>query len=188
MIEVNFTPFPILKTSRLILRNVKLSDGPEMQFMRSDERVMRYIDRERTKSLKEAEDFILLINNLEKENNAVTWAICTPENPKLQGTICLWNFKKPHYRAEVGYALHPDLQGKGLMNEALNAVLDYGFNSLKLHSIEAIVNPANDASIGILHKNNFKQEAYFKENFYFNGKFLDSAVYSLLARDFQFNP
>ncbi|MBN8693033.1 MAG: GNAT family N-acetyltransferase [Bacteroidetes bacterium] len=188
MIEVNFTPFPTLKTSRLILRNVKLSDGPEMQFMRSDERVMRYIDRERAKTIKEAEDFIHLINNLEKENNAVTWAICTPENSKLQGTICLWNFKKPHYRAEVGYALHPDLQGKGLMNEALNAVLDYGFNSLKLHSIEAIVNPANDASIGILQRNNFKQEAYFKENFYFNGKFLDSAVYSLLARDFKLKP
>ncbi|MBL7894153.1 MAG: GNAT family N-acetyltransferase [Bacteroidia bacterium] len=187
MLEVNFTPFPTLTTSRLILRNVTLNDAPEMQFMRSDERVMRYIDKERAKSLKEAEEFILLINNLEKENNAVTWAICTPENSKLQGTICLWNFKKPHYRAEVGYALHPDLQGKGLMNEALNAVLNYGFNTIKLHSIEAIVNPANDASIGILKKNNFKQEAYFKENFYYNGKFLDSAVYSLLARDFKFN-
>lgn len=188
MLSVNFTPFPTLTTSRLRLRNVTLSDGPEMQFMRSDERVMRYIDREHTKTLKEAEDFIQLINNLEKENNAVTWAICTPENPKLQGTICLWNFKKPHYRAEVGYALHPDLQGKGFMNEALNTVLDYGFNTLKLHSIEAIVNPANEASIGILQKNNFIREAYFKENFYYNGNFLDSAVYSLLSRDFTFNP
>ena len=58
------------------------------------------------------------------------------------------------------------------------------FQQLHLHSIEAIVNPDNVASIGILEKNGFVREAYYKEDYYFEGKFLDSAVYSLLEPKF----
>ncbi|MDO8550886.1 MAG: GNAT family protein [Ignavibacteria bacterium] len=51
---------------------------------------------------------------------------------------------------------------------------------MKLHSIEGTVNPNNLPSIKLLEKNNFIREAYFKENFYYNGKFLDTAIYSLI--------
>ena len=79
-----------------------------------------------------------------------------------------------------GYALHPDQQGKGLMQEAMTAVLEYGFKIMKLHSIEANVNPNNLSSIKLLVRNNFVREAYYKENYFFDGKFYDSAIYSLL--------
>ncbi len=69
------------------------------------------------------------------------------------------------------------------MQEALNVVLDYGFNIMRLHSVEADVNPMNIASIKILEKNNFVREAHFRENYYYSGKFLDSYVYSLLSTD-----
>ena len=67
------------------------------------------------------------------------------------------------------------------MQEAIEAVLDYGFTAMQLHSVEANVNPANEASKKLLDKNNFIQEGYFKENYYYNGEFLDSAVYSLIS-------
>ena len=60
-------------------------------------------------------------------------------------------------------------------------VLAYGFEVLKLHSAEAIVNPGNHASIKLLKKHGFTREGYFKENYYFEGHFFDSAVYSLLT-------
>jgi ribosomal-protein-alanine N-acetyltransferase len=67
------------------------------------------------------------------------------------------------------------------MSEALQAVINYGFTSIKLHSITANVNPNNQPSIRLLEKNGFVREGYYKENYYYNGKFLDSAIYSLLT-------
>jgi ribosomal-protein-alanine N-acetyltransferase len=83
-----------------------------------------------------------------------------------------------HYRAEIGYVLHPQHQGKGLMTEAMKAVIHYAFEVMQLHSIEANINPLNIASKQVLLKNGFVQEAYFRENFYFNGVFLDSMIFS----------
>jgi ribosomal-protein-alanine N-acetyltransferase len=54
---------------------------------------------------------------------------------------------------------------------------------MKLHSIEAHVNPNNIASIKLLEKNGFIREAYFKEDYFYDGKFLDTAVYSLLTSE-----
>ena len=89
--------------------------------------------------------------------------------------------QKEHYRAEIGYVLHPAQQGKGIMDEAIKAVLQYGFETMKLHSVEANVNPANTNSMKLLEKNGFVKEAYFKENYYYNGKFIDSVIYSLIT-------
>ncbi len=76
--------------------------------------------------------------------------------------------------------LHSDHWRKGIMKEALMAVIPYGFLEMNLHSIEARINPGNDASDAILRSVGFVREAYFKEDYFFNGKFLDTAIYSLL--------
>jgi len=78
--------------------------------------------------------------------------------------------------------LHPDFHGRGFMSEAMDVVLEYGFNKMKLHSIEAHVHPDNNASINLLQKKGFMKEAFFKENVFFNGKFSDTAVYSILNK------
>ena len=183
MLNINFNPFPVINSKRLLLRQVDKSDVNEIFFLRSDERVMRYLDKAPAESLDDAYEFIKKISELENSTEAVTWAIALTGNSKLIGTICLWNIQKEHYRAEIGYNLHPDYWGKGIMNEAVLEVINYGFNVMKLHSIEANVNPGNAASIKLLERNNFTREAYFKENYYYNGKFLDSAIYSLLVSD-----
>jgi ribosomal-protein-alanine N-acetyltransferase len=182
MLNPSFTPFPVLSTGRLVLRKISMNDAPELFFMRTDERVMKYIDKPRAKSIDESIEFIKKVHDMEMNNSAVTWAITLKEDPKLIGTICLWNLQKEHFRAEVGYALHPDFHQKGIMNEVLEAVINYGFREMKLHSIEAHVNPANEASIRLLEKNKFIREAYFKENYFYEGKFLDTAIYSLLVK------
>jgi len=180
MLVIDLKPFPVLYTERLKLREVSKADAEEVFFLRSDKAVLTYLDRDPAKSIDEAIQWIEMINEATKKNEVVTWAISLKDQPQLIGTITFWNIRKEHYRAEIGYALHPSHQGKGLMQEAMATALDYGFNKIKFHSIEANVNPENRASIKLLEKNNFVREAYLKESWYYNGKFLDAAIYSLI--------
>ena len=185
MLTLNFDPFPVITAERLLLRKVNMKDVNEIFFLRSDERVMKFIDRTPAKSVEEASDFVKNILTLEENNEAVTWAITLNGKTKLIGTICYWSIQKAHFRAEVGYVLHPEFWGKGIMQEALEEIIKFGFNSMNLHSIEANVNPGNEASIKLLERNNFRREAFFREKYFFDGKFLDTAIYSLLASEFK---
>jgi len=181
MLKINFKPFPLIKTPRLVLRRIRRSDVPEWFFLRSNKQVLKYIDRIHDKSEKQSLGHIKKLEKLEKAGDGINWAITLRGNDTLIGNICLFNIQRDHQRAELGYSLHPDHHGKGIMSEAIKPVLETGFRKYKFHSIEANVNPKNKASIGLLEKNKFRREAYFKENYFFNGKFLDSAVYSLLT-------
>jgi len=181
MMQLNFAPFPVLTTERLILRKMTADDAPEMLFLRSDPGVLQYIDREPAKSIEEVVAFIDMVTKNCDNNEAINWAISLKDDPGLLGNVCFWNVQKEHYRAELGYVLHPNWQGKGIMTEAMQAVLHYGFNVMKLHSVEANVNPGNTPSVRVLERYNFVREGYFRENYCFNGRFIDSAVYSLLT-------
>lgn len=182
MLQPNFNPFPKLQTNRLLLRRMTMEDKEEVFFLRSDKSVLQFIRKEPEATLREAEEFIERIDNILAANDGVYWAIALKDNPsKLIGTICYWNLRKEDERAEVGYALHPDHWRKGIMKEALNAVINYGFNTLGLHSIEGQMDANHKASAGLLESNGFVREALFREDFFYNGKYFDSAVYSLLA-------
>lgn len=179
MLEVNFKPFPILATERLTLRQINESDKNDLFILRSDSRVMQFIDRPIAKTPEDAAKLIQVITDLLNNNDGITWGITLKSGAELIGTIGLWRILKEHYRAEIGYLLHPGHQGKGIMQEAFTTILNYGFKTMKLHSVEANVNPENAASIKLLERNNFSREAYFKENCFYNGSFLNSAVYAL---------
>ncbi len=183
MLTLNFTPFPILHTDRLILRQVNKNDANEVFALRSDKKVMQFIDRPLAVSIDDALQLIQKIDDAMIADDGITWAITLKSEVPLIGTIGYWRMEKEHYRAEIGYLLHPSLQGKGIMQEAITAVLDYGFKVMKLHSVVANVNPDNAASIKLLERNNFTREGYFKESYFHNGKFLDSAIYSLLTTE-----
>jgi ribosomal-protein-alanine N-acetyltransferase len=183
MLELNFSPFPEIKTERLLLRRLTDTDAAEIQFLRSDDRVMKYIDREKTKSQEEALAFIQKINANIDNNESIMWAIAFQDKPEtLIGNIAFWRIINQHYRSEIGYMLHPDFWGMSIMKEALLAAIDFGFKKMRLHSIEAHINPENAASAILLEKAGFNREAYFKEDFYFRGKFIDTAIYSLIEK------
>jgi ribosomal-protein-alanine N-acetyltransferase len=180
MLLLNFKSFPFLSTGRLILRRIADEDEKEIFFLRSDKEMLQFLDRDPAQSIDEAREWIRMINKGIDDNQYIAWAITLKDDPTLIGTISFWNVKYEHYRAEIGYALHPLFQGRGLMKEAMTAVINYGFDSLKLHSIEANVNPSNAPSIRLLERSGFIREAYHRENYYYNGHFLDSAIYSLI--------
>jgi ribosomal-protein-alanine N-acetyltransferase len=182
MLKLRFQPFPELVTERLLLRQLNLADAPEIFFLRSDKKALQFVGREPAKSVKEAEAYIKVINQNVKENEAILWGIALRSKPgTIIGTICYWQMQKENYRTEIGYMLNPEYWQKGIMKEGLQKVLEYGFNSLKLHSIEARVHPDNKASVALLESAGFNKEGHFKEDFYFRGRFEDTLVYAKLS-------
>jgi ribosomal-protein-alanine N-acetyltransferase len=182
MLEFNFATFPVLQSNRLRLRQMQLTDATAAFALRSNETVMKYIGRPLAADIADATTFIQTNLNLFAHHEGIAWAITLQGNDTLVGTIGFWRMIKEHYRSEIGFMLHPDLQGKGMMQEAIQLVVDFVFAHTALHSIEANVDPANIASRRVLEKCGFVQEAYFKENFFWNGQFLDSVIYSLVKK------
>ena len=181
MLQPNFSPFPELETERLLLRELTTGDASALFAIRSDPAAMKYIDRPLATTIDDALAFIKMITDALATNDSVTWAICLKDDPiNVIGYVVYWHFVKEHYRAELGYMLHTSYWGKGIMKEALNKLVPFAFEEVKLHSIEARINPDNIASANILESVGFVREAYFKEDYFYKGKFMDTAVYSRL--------
>ena len=185
MLEFNFTPFPVLQTERLTLREINDDDLQTFFEMRSNEEVMKYVGRPRPQSPEELLPFMEQIKNGIKERKDIAWAITFKGSPEMIGQIGFWRNELDNHRGEVGYMLRPHVFGKGIASEALKGVLEYGFTRMNFHSVKGCVDPANAASINVLEKNGFVKEAHFRENYFFNGQFLDTGEYSLLASDWR---
>ena len=181
MLPINFSPFPELITTRLRLRCINRNDAKEIFALRTNKDVLLYLDRDPMPSEKEALAFVDLVLNTLHKNDGILWVITHKDSDKLIGTLGYWRIIKDHHRAEIGYQLTPEEWGKGIMKEALLKVIEYGFKTMKLHSIEANIHPANVASAALLKSCGFVKEGYFRESYHHNGKFSDAEIYSLLT-------
>jgi ribosomal-protein-alanine N-acetyltransferase len=175
----NFSPFPTLQTARLILRKLSLDDAEEIFFLRSDEEVNRYLDRKKANDLDDALAFINRVNIGIANDKWMYWAVCFKDNPKLIGTLCLWNLNEDENKAEVGYELVPESQGKGIAKEALSIVVEFGIETLKLDKIEAYTHKENLASIKLLEKLNFVRDPHEEAKIDYSVENPNTAVYSL---------
>ncbi len=165
MRDKNFTPFPVLKTERLTLRQLVSSDDKEIFALRSDDNVNKYLDRKPSKSIDDAKNFIQTINENIQRNDSIYWAITLNGTNKLIGTICLFDFSDDNSKAEIGYELLPDFQGNGIMQEATSKVIDFGIQDIGLNSIEAYTHSENQSSARLLEKFNFKRHSAGDNNF-----------------------
>jgi ribosomal-protein-alanine N-acetyltransferase len=183
MLEINFLPFPNLETKRLVLKQINANDAEAILALRSNDEVMKYIPRPYLKTKEDALELIAMFDDKIENGIGINWGIYFLDEPeKLLGIIGHYRIKPEHFRAEVGYMLFPDHKGKGIVSEALKKVVEYGFNEMKLHSIEAILDPENKGSEKVLLKNGFVKEAHLIENEYYEGRFLDTMIYSILNK------
>lgn len=155
MPNINFTPFPDLITARLNLRQVTMHDDYEIFALRANPKVAEHVHRPVAETVDQIRPFIHKINDLVANNESIFWALTLKTEQKLIGTICLWNIVAGESKAEIGYEMLPNYHGKGLMQEAVSAVLDYGFQVMKLEVIDAVVHPQNAPSIKLLERNKF---------------------------------
>ena len=181
MLNPIFQPFPIVTTERLTLRQLHETDKHEMFVMRSNPTLMHFVPRPLAQNTEEAATLIATMNEGISKNEMINFAITITGENKLIGMVGYHRMQKEHFRAEIGYMLHGDYHGKRIMEEAINAVLQYGFEEMKLHSIEAVIAPENISSIKLIEKCGFIKEAHFKDKEFVKGAFRDLLVYSKLT-------
>jgi ribosomal-protein-alanine N-acetyltransferase len=180
MLNLQFRPFPTLTTQRLIMRELTLDDTEAVFEFRSNAEAMRYIGKPKATSLEDSRELIIRMIDGLNSNDSLSWGITLAGNNKVIGTVGFWRIQKEHYRAEIGYMLHPDHWNKGIITEAVEAAMTCGFEQLGFHSIEAQLTPENIGSVRILEKTGFAKEAHLKENYFYDGVFSDTAIYSIL--------
>jgi len=146
MVLIDFPSFPVIETERLFLRQITTDDVNDIFAFRSNKTAMQYISRPLAATKEDALQLIKLMSDFYATGKGISWGICLKSINKVVGTIGFVHIDKNNFRAEIGYMLHPSLQKQGIMQEAMQPIIDLGFNVMQLHSIEANVHPENIAS------------------------------------------
>ncbi|WP_342511982.1 GNAT family protein [Sporosarcina sp. FSL K6-1522] len=178
--------FPIIETTRLILREVTAADANDMLCYLSDKDVVKPMGLEPFQTVKEVWDEIRWYKSIYDEGTGIRWGITLKNSGKVIGSCGFLNRLRKHYRAEVGYELSKAYWGKGIANEALEAVVKYGYQHFQLERVEALIEPANLASQKLVEKQGFKREGLLRHYEFTCGKFDDLYMYALIKEDLDF--
>lgn len=173
MLQLNFSPFPEMTTERLLLREMLPSDADAIYAVR--------LDGVRPRTREAIVELIERTRNDVRNNLCIGWSVVLKATGEVIGEMWFWRIEPEHHRAEIGYSFLNNHQRKGYATEALGVVIKYGFDGMKLHSIEGNCGPENAASIALLKKHGFQQEGYLRENYCVGGKFRDTMRFSLLT-------
>lgn len=176
--------FPELVTERLRLRELRPGDTEAIFRIFSDPEVIRYYDFEAFQSQSEAADLIARQRLRFKEQEAIRWGITQTANDVVIGTIGL-HISTFNAQGGLGYDLARPYWRRGVMSEALTIVIRFGFNTLRLNRLQALVVPGNDASAGLLRKLGFSEEGLLRDYAFFKGRYQDLRCFSLLKREYR---
>jgi RimJ/RimL family protein N-acetyltransferase len=157
-IDAAFTQFPSLTTNRLLLRQIQPHDAEALFAILSDEESMEFYGHEPHQFLDETKDLIRQIEERYARKEALRWCITLQGEDRLIGSCSLFHFDVGFHCAETGYELKRAFRGKGIMTEAMSAILAFGFRELWLHRVEAVIDIANERSKGLLLKLGFTYE------------------------------
>jgi ribosomal-protein-alanine N-acetyltransferase len=179
-IDSAFTHFPSLTTNRLHLRQMRPDDAEALFAIRSDRAVMDFYGDEPHQSLEDTYTLIQQIQDDYERREALLWGITLKGEDIIIGSCMFLSFGPGFHYVETGYDLHQAYWGRGIMGEALPAILTYGFTELGLHRIEAVTDPRNEPSKSLLLKLGFTYEGNLRQRFFFRDQFLDAHYFGLL--------
>jgi RimJ/RimL family protein N-acetyltransferase len=172
-----------LDTDDLHLRPLKMSDAEGMYDILSDNQSMKYWSNKPVADIEEAKQFLREDLDSDADGNSLCWAVTLKGQDQLIGKCILFNFSPKNYRAEIGYILNRKYWRRGLMQQAIEALIHFAFNDLKLHRLEADTDTENTSSMALLEKLGFKREGLFRERWYVYDEWADSVMYGLLNSD-----
>ena len=177
------SPFPMLVTNRLALRELTVDDSENWFKNLSDDEVAVLIGMEPLENVEDSKSIINSFIDRYEKKNGMAWAITLKEDEGFIGTCSYEKIDSHNLSGEIGYDLLKIYWGHGFMAEALSVILDYGFESLGLNRIEVHTAAINLASRNLLRKLGFFEEGIFRESTFFRGEFRDDCQYSLLRRE-----
>jgi [ribosomal protein S5]-alanine N-acetyltransferase len=183
-IENIYGNLPTLETERLKLRKITLEDAEDMYFYGSNEVVSKYVTWETHKTLSDTKEFIEFVLNNYENNKVSPWGIEFKENGKLIGTIDFISWNTSHKIAEIGYVISQEYWGKGIVTEAANEVIKFGFNNMDLVRIQARCFVENIGSARVMEKTGMSFEGIIRKGMFVKGKHRDIKMYSILKEEF----
>lgn len=183
---MNFTfkSFPTIETDRLILRKATQHDANDILELYAHKDVVQHLPLELFSSLADAKEEISWYEKIFLEQTGLRWVIEDKISNKVIGTCGYLNYEADHNRIEIGYDLSPESWGKGIMTEALKAILDFAFHNMSINKVEAQITSENDSSLHLLKKLNFKHDGILREHEFEKGRYIDLMIYSLLASEY----
>jgi len=180
-----FESLPQLETPRLTLRALTLDDLEDVWAYASDAPVSRYTMFDQHKSKDDTRAFLQMQVDNAAKAEANSWGIVLKETGRLIGSIGFHGSHPLHARGEIGYAMARSYWGKGLMTEAVRAVVRCGFEQMNLNRIFAGCIPEHTGSRRVLEKCGFICEGILRQNAYFKNAYQDIAMYSILREDWE---
>jgi ribosomal-protein-alanine N-acetyltransferase len=178
-----FAHLATIDTDRLRVRPMGIEDTEAVFSFKSDIKVTDCYGQQPHRTMAETRAWIQRRIADQESRDCVFWVIALKENDLVIGECCLWNFDGCFKCAEIGYELHSDHWNRGIMTEALTAVLRYGFDEMGLHRIEACPLVTNEGSRRLLVKLGFKPEGTLRERQFFRARFVDQMYLGLLSTD-----
>lgn len=180
----SFHAFPQMETDRFILRKTEGRDTRDLFELYSEEKVLKYTPLFPFSAEDEAWHEMNWHLEIFTQQIGIRWLIEEKRSGKVIGTCGFLHYLKEYGRTEIGYDLAPSYWRRGIMSEVAAPILAFGFNSMKLNRIEAKVDPANVASIGLLTKLGFKQAGELREYKTEEGNSIELLVFSMLRKQF----
>lgn len=180
----SFQKFPCIETKRLKLRKTEKRDLQDIYELYANEEVVKHTPMDAFITREDAWQEVIWHWEIYTQQIGLRWLIEDKESGKVIGSCGYLNYLKEHSRIEIGYDLAPSFWGRGIMSEAAEAVLDFGFNGLNVNRIVAKVEPRNKASIRLLSRLGFMEESRLRENVFEKETFSDLYLYSLLRSDY----
>ena len=173
--------YPI-KTERLILRPLQMSDLHDLLLYYSMEIVTRFLYIE-PKNIEEMEDSLqskIRHTSLQEKGDKLTLAVVLPEENRVIGEVSLFLKKPEHNTAEIGYVFNPDYHGHGYASEAAGMMLKIGFQHYNFHRIFARCDARNIASYKVMERLGMRREAHLIQNEFVKGEWTDELEYAIL--------
>ncbi len=177
---------PELETQRLLLRKMRPDDAAAMFAYSSDPEVARYVLWDAHRSIEDSEAFLLFAVEGYERGDFGGWGLVLKSSGAFIGTCGIdAGYAPEHARAEIGYVLSRDQWGRGLMPEAVRAVIRFGFARMGLNRLQARCIAENDASARVMEKAGMSYEGTLRESEYVKGAYRDMKLYSILRREFE---
>ncbi len=181
----DFAQMPTIETPRLTLRRMQMRDDQDIFAYSSDPEVARYVQWRAYTSIHDARDYIRYMQRQYRNDLPASWAVVEKASGRVIGTAGYSWINRDHNSAEIGYSLGRAYWGRGYMSEALAVILRHGFETLRLHRIEAQHDVRNPASGRVMEKNGMRLEGTLRGRLYNKGEYVDVRLYAVLAEDWQ---
>ena len=179
-----FAKPPVLTTPRLTLRPARMGDAQDMYEYSRDPEVARHVLWEAHRSIHQTRGYLRYIIRQYRLGQPGTFVIELTAERRVIGTIGLMWIQAENRSAEIGYSLSRAYWNRGLMSEAVLAVLHYCFDTLRLNRVEAQHELDNPASGAVMRKMNMHQEGVLRQRVYNKGRYVDVALYAILREEF----